>query len=125
MANSLRSKIKKLYHDNNISEKMCNELLEKLEGHDRELRAKTLKEMGNVLPIATIKFSKEDMQKIVDEKVAQIELDIQEIKNQTIDEFVANAEKWNNNIKSIRNEEAFFTIENIRKIAEQMKGGAE
>lgn len=47
---------------------------------------------------------------------------IQEIKNQVIDEFVANAEEWNNNIKSIRNEEAFFTIENIRKIAEQMKG---
>lgn len=88
MANSLRSKIKKLRHDNNISEKMCNELLEKLEGHDRELRAKTLKEMGNVLPIATIKFSKEDMQKIVDEKVAQIELDVQEIRNKAIDEFV-------------------------------------
>lgn len=81
MANSLRSKIKKLCHDNNISEKMCNELLEKLEGHDRELRAKV------------------------------------------IDVFVANAEKWNNNIKSIRNEDGVFTIENIRKIAEQMKAG--
>lgn len=44
MANSLRSKIKKLYHDNNISEKMCNELLEKLEGHDRELKAKVIDE---------------------------------------------------------------------------------
>lgn len=83
MANSLRSKIKKLCHDNNISEKMCNELLEKLEGHDRELRAKV------------------------------------------IDEFVANAEKWNNNIKSIRNEDGFFTIENIRDIAEQVKAGGE
>ena len=80
MANSLRSKIKKLYHSKNISEKMFNELLEKLEGHDRELRAKA------------------------------------------IDEFVANAEKWNNNIKSIRNEDGFFTIENIRDIARQMKG---
>lgn len=80
MANSLRSKIKKLYHDNNISEKMCNELLEKLEGHDRELQ------------------------------------------NKVIDEFVENMEEWNNDIKSIRNEEAFFTIEDIRKVAEQMKG---
>ena len=44
MANSLRSKIKKLCHDNNISEKMCNELLEKLEGHDRELRNKVIDE---------------------------------------------------------------------------------
>lgn len=48
-----------------------------------------------------------------------------EIRNQAIDEFVANAEKWNNNIKSIRNEDGFFTIENIRDIAEQMKAGAE
>ena len=46
MANSLRSKIKKLCHDNNISEKMCNELLEKLEGHDRELRAKAIDEFA-------------------------------------------------------------------------------
>lgn len=80
MANSLRSKIKKLRHSNNISEQMCNELLEKLEGHDRELQ------------------------------------------NKVIDEFVENMEEWNNNIKSIRNEEAFFTIEDIRKVAEQMKG---
>ena len=49
MANSLRSKIKKLYHDNNISEKMCNELLEKLEGHDRELRAKVIDEFAEAI----------------------------------------------------------------------------
>ena len=49
MANSLRSKIKKLYHDNNISEKMCNELLEKLEGHDRELRTKAIDEFAERL----------------------------------------------------------------------------
>jgi hypothetical protein len=82
MANSLRSKLSKLRHDGNISDNMYHELLNKLNGHDRELRAKA------------------------------------------IDEFVANAEKWNNNIKSIRNEEAFFTIENICEIAEQMKAGA-
>ena len=48
---------------------------------------KALKEKKNILPIATIKISKEDMQKIVDEKVAQIELDIQGIRAKTIDEF--------------------------------------
>lgn len=37
--------------------------------------------------VATFKFSKEDMQKIVDKKVAQIELDIQKIKADVIDEF--------------------------------------
>lgn len=57
-----------------------------------------------------------DLKSVVDE--------IEKIKNQTIDEFVANAEKWNNNIKSIRNEDGFFTIENIRDIARQMKAGA-
>lgn len=47
-----------------------------------------------------------------------------EIRAKAIDEFVANAERWNNNIKSIRNEDGVFTIENIRKVAEQMKVGA-
>ena len=49
MANSLRSKIKKLCHSKNISEKMCNELLEKLEGHDRELRNKAIDEFAEKL----------------------------------------------------------------------------
>lgn len=57
MANSLRSKIKKLCHDNNISEKMCNELLEKLEGHDRELRAKVIDEFFEELQ----KYEDDDM----------------------------------------------------------------
>lgn len=46
----------------------------------------------------------------------------EEYKAKVIDEFVAIMEEWNDNIKSIRNEDAFFTIENIRKVAEQMKG---
>ena len=37
MANSLRAKIKKLHHDGKISAEECVELLEKLEGHDKEL----------------------------------------------------------------------------------------
>ena len=45
-------------------------------------------------------------------------------RNRVIDEFVTKAEEWNNNIKSIRNEDGFFTIENICEIAEQMKAGA-
>jgi uncharacterized membrane-anchored protein len=40
-----------------------------------------------------------------------------------IDEFVEKMEAWNENIKSIRNEDAFFTIEAIREIEKQMKGG--
>lgn len=118
MANSLRSKIKKLYHDNNISEKMCNELLEKLEGHDRELRAKTLKERERVLPIANIVIKKETLQKVANEMIERIELDIQEIRNQAIDEFAERLkEKYGcfGYIDEIKFEE-------VDEIAEQMKG---
>lgn len=45
------------------------------------------------------------------------------VRNKTINEFVAIMEEWNDNIKSIRNEDAFFTIEDIRKVAKQMKAG--
>ena len=123
MANSLRSKIKKLYHDNNISEKMCNELLEKLEGHDRELRVKTLKE--RVLPIANIVIKKETLQKVANEMIERIELDNQEIRNQAINEF---AEKLKDLIaKNVEDAESsndlcceIFQSE-IDEIAEQMK----
>ena len=37
MANSLRAKIKKLHHDGKISAEECVELLEKLDGHDKEV----------------------------------------------------------------------------------------
>lgn len=48
---------------------------------------KQLRNGRKAIPIATIKFSKEDMQKMVDEKVKEIELDIQSIYNKAIDEF--------------------------------------
>lgn len=56
-------------------------------------------------------------------KIGTVEKFKELIRNKAIDEFVAKAEEWNNNIESIRNEDGFFTIENIRKIAEQMKAG--
>lgn len=44
MTNSLKSKIKKLWHTNNISEEMSNELIYKLDGYNRELRNKIINE---------------------------------------------------------------------------------
>lgn len=97
----------------------------KLIGTIEEFR--NLKYKKNVLPIASIEFSKEDMQKIVDEKVAQIELDIQEIRNQAIDELknkicmhfadwqYSEDDKW---IKDIIE----LASESVEEIAEQMKG---
>ena len=45
-----------------------------------------------------------------------------EIRNKGIDDFLEEMEKWNSQIKFMRNENAFFTIENIREVAEQLKG---
>ena len=59
---------------------------------------------------------------IAEVPVTELDVMFKEIRAKAIDEFVENMEEWNNNIKSIRNEEAFFTIEDIRKVAEQMKG---
>ena len=99
----------------------------KLIGTIEEFR--NLKYKKNVIPIATIEFSKEDMQKIVDEKVAQIELDIQGIRAKAIDEF---AERLKNFIsKNVEDAESsndlcceIFQSE-IDEIAEQMKAGAD
>ena len=49
---------------------------------------RNLKNKKNVLPIANITIDEEDMQKIVDEKIKEIELDIQEIRAKAIDDFV-------------------------------------
>ena len=92
---------------------------------------RNLKYKKNVLPIATIKFSKEDMQKIVDEKVSQIELNIQEIRNKAIDEFAeALKEKAEEIMKNpdIMLDCKKCTIWNVRdidEIAEQLKAGGE
>ena len=86
-----------------------------------------LKYKKNVLPIATIEFSKEDMQKIVDEKVAQIELDIQEIRNKAIDEFVKEieAEYDNDGCPNVSDYLDYkISIRDLQKIAEHLKGGA-
>ena len=94
----------------------------KLIGTIEEFR--NLKYKKNVLPIATIEFSKEDMQKIVDEKVAQIELNIQEIRAKAIDEFISKLEKHTQE-NWIDHQEYGITWADIEQVAEQMKGGAE
>ena len=46
-----------------------------------------------------------------------------EEKKQEVIEFVEKMEEWNNKVKSICNENAFFTIEDIHKVAQQIKEG--
>lgn len=82
----------------------------------KELR-KGIKE----IPIATIKISKEDMQKMVDEKVAQIELDIQGIRAEAIDEFVSALVPRLTDAIYPRDVEGMTNL--INDVAEQMKAG--
>lgn len=91
---------------------------------------------GNVITMA-ITFNKEEMQKIVDEKVKDIELDIQAIKNQAIDDFadrlskyldVENATKYGNEnaeqqIKSYDTLMKYEIAWAIDDVAEQLKEG--
>ena len=95
----------------------------KLIGTIEEFR--NLKYKKNVLPIATIEFSKEDMQKIVDEKVAQIELDIQGIRAKTIDEFVKKiCEKYTEKESKGNYRQYCCNIkQELADIAEQLKAG--
>ena len=44
MANSLRAKLSKLRHDRNITDAEYQELIKKLDGHDREIRNKVISE---------------------------------------------------------------------------------
>ena len=46
MANSLRAKIKKLKHDGNITDAECQELLNKLDGHDKAIINATIDEFA-------------------------------------------------------------------------------
>ena len=121
IANEMRKagENKEEYEDLEIAIQALKEIREYRElGTIEELQE--LKEK-NVIPIATIKFNKEDMQEIVDEKVAQIELDIQEIRNKAIDEF---AERVKNLIREWY-KACPFGYADIDEIAEKMKGGAE
>lgn len=77
-----------------------------------------------------IKIDAEMMRKIIDEKMAQIELDIQGIRAKVIDEF---AEKLKKIIeKDLANPDlmldckkcGIWKAKDIDEIAEQMKGGA-
>ena len=45
MANSLRAKLRKLKHDGYLTDTQCQELVNKLDGHDRELRNKVIDEV--------------------------------------------------------------------------------
>jgi len=49
MANSLKAKIKKLKHDGHIDSAICEDLLLKLDGHDRELKAKVISDFAKAI----------------------------------------------------------------------------
>lgn len=79
---------------------------------------KSLRKGRKEFPIATIKFNKEDMQKMVDEKMKEIELDIQKIRSKTIDKFAERLKEKYGCLGYIDE----ITFEEIDKIAEEMRG---
>lgn len=85
---------------------------------------RNLKNKKNVLPIVNITIDEEDMQKIVDEKIKEIELDIQEIRAKSIDEF-AEELKQDYRFDSIcRDDVSFYEYcKKIERIVEQLKAG--
>ena len=74
--------------------------------------------------VCEIKIDAEMMRKIINEKITQIELDIQEIRAKTIDEF---AERLKAEFPMVEDEYGATTNlilnEKIEQIAEQMKAG--
>lgn len=69
--------------------------------------------------VCEIKIDAEMMRKIIDEKVAQIELDIQEIRAKAIDEF---AERLHSKITA-EIDDCADELEWIDEIAEKLKAG--
>lgn len=95
-----------------------------------ELRV--LRNTKGKVPIATIKFSKKELQEIVDEKIEIFHTDIQSTRNAAIDEFSERLKKhlnqfdfWKYGITDGTNYDARNYDYMIDEIAEQMKGGAE
>lgn len=102
------------YHDNVVYEII--RLMDTLSEYE------DLKEKEKCIPFATIQIDKNYLQKIVDEKLKSIELDIQAIRNKTVDDFAGKLKTEYKNalsIQAIEKETAYFAID---KVAEQMKG---
>lgn len=55
MANSLRAKLSKLRHDRNITDAEYQELIKKLDGHDREIKNKAIDEFAGRLKANSIR----------------------------------------------------------------------
>lgn len=82
-----------------------------------------LEVINNKPPFATVSFNKDELQKIIDKKAQEYEIDAEKIRAKAIDEFV---EKLKKRYPIAEND--LFTINDvlhteIDKIAEQMKEG--
>ena len=85
-----------------------------------------LREGRNEIPIATITINNGALQKMVDEKVKEIELDIQEIRNKAIEDFAkeCEAEYDNDGCPGVSDYLDYkLSLREIFEIAEQLKAG--
>jgi len=87
MPGSLKCEIAKLRYKRLITEDEYLNFIKKIDGHDRELYDKAYAEGKSRQLFAEIKIDKDMMQKMVDEKFKEFEVDIQKTRNAAIDEF--------------------------------------
>lgn len=76
------------------------------------------------IPIATININEKDLRELVGEKLKEIELDIQAIRNEAIDDFVDSLDKHTQE-NWVEHQEYGITWNDIERIAEQLKKGVE
>lgn len=90
---------------------------------DLDERGMVIRDGDSVKYFANITFDKNDLQKMVDEKIAEIELNINAIREQTIDEFVKTLHRY-----AFSNEygtHIVFTPEQLDEMVAYWKAGEE
>ena len=121
MANSLRAKLSKLRHDGNITDAEYQELIKKLDGHDAEIYNRGYNQGTIDRAEEVTKAREQGYNKAIDEFAEKIALEISE---SVIWDMLATMSK-NSSLSNTSDKIVDYVIDTAKKIAEQMKGGAE
>ena len=103
----------------------CKHCGQKLDWEWKEKNMADEVKENNKQLVCEIKIDAEMMRKIIDEKMTQIELDVQKIRAKAIDEFVKLADECSGYTANCIEHDLALTIYTIHQIAEQLKAGVE
>ena len=110
------------YEADEMKSEEIQEVLNKLADYeDLDERGMVIRDGEPQKCFAQITFDKDDLQELVDEKIAEIELDIDAVKEQTIDNFVKELSRY-----AFSNEygtHIVFTPEQLDEMANHLKAG--